>query len=135
MKLTQEEQIAFDKVKALSKRDPKCLKDVFIAMLEMVAYETYHEAYKNQNNSFTFHIPYLCSIKVEYEDKIKYACNGNKKGEYTEIKMTTIPSESFIAEIEAISAGETTPSERYIKRQIPKVFGDLLEIQDIDIEE
>lgn len=130
MKLTREEQIVFDKIKAISRRDKKVLKDVFISLLEAVTIETY----LSQDNSFMFHIPYLCSLRIEYKDKIKYTAEGNKKGEYTDISITAVASESFIAEIEALSSGETPPSEKYIKKQIAEKFASLLDIQDVEID-
>ena len=131
MKLSPDEQLAFDKIKAISRRDPKFLKDVFISLLKMVTLETYAS---KDDNSFTFHIPYLCGIKASYYNKIKYTAEGNKKGQYTDIKMEAIPSESFIAEIEALSEGETSPSERYIKKQIIEKIAATLDIQDLEIE-
>jgi hypothetical protein len=131
LKLSKEEQLFFDKIKALSRKDPKFLKDVFICMLKMVTLETY----SNEENDFVFYIPYLCGIKVNYCDKIKYNADGTKKGQYTDIQMTVLPSESFISEIEALSNGETSPSEKYIKKQIVEKFADILDLQDLEIEE
>lgn len=130
MKLSQNEQLAFDKIKAISRRDPKFLKDVFISLLKMVTLETY----SSQENGFFFSIPYLCDIKASYCNKIKYTAEGNKKGQYVDIILEAIPSESFIAEVEALSEGETTPSERYIKKQIVEKIASSLDIQDLEIE-
>jgi hypothetical protein len=132
LKLSEEEKLAFDKIKAISRRDPKFLKDVFICLLKMVTLETY----KSLDNSFVFYIPYLCGIKASYQDKIKYTAEGNIKGQYVDIKLEAIPSESFISEIQAMSEGEETPSERYIKKQIIEKFAQLLDIEDeLEIED
>jgi hypothetical protein len=131
LKLSADEKLAFDKIKAISRRDAKFLKDVFICLLKMVTIETYNSL----DNSFIFHIPYLCGIKATYRDKIKYTAEGNKKGQYVEINLEAIPSESFIAEIKALSEGDPTPSEKYIKRQIIEKLASVLEIQDLEIEE
>ena len=131
MKLSEEEKLAFDKIKALSRRDSKFLKDVFMCLLKMVTLETY----KSADNSFIFYIPYLCGIKATYQDKIKYTLEGNQKGQYVDIKLEVIPSESFIAEIKELSEGGITPSEKYIKKQIIKEFASSLEIDNLEIEE
>ncbi len=132
MKLSLEEQLAFDKIKALSRRDQKFLKDVFISLLRMITFE----AYSKNDNSFMFHIPYLCGIKATYQNKIKYTAKGNQKGQYVDIKLEAIPSESFIDEIEALSEGEITPSEKYVKKQIIDKIASILEISDsIEVEE
>jgi hypothetical protein len=130
LKLSPDEQLAFDKIKAISRRDQKFLKDVFISLLKMVTLETY----SSQDNGFTFHIPYLCGIKATYQNKIKYTAEGNKKGQYVDIKLEAIPSESFIAEVESLSEGEITPSEKYIKKQIVEKIASILEIDNIEIE-
>lgn len=132
MKLSANEKLAFEKIKALSRRDEKFLKDIFICLLKMITIETY----SSKDNLFVFHIPYLCSIKATYKDKIKYNMEGNKKGQYIEISLEAIPSESFISEIKALTEGEVTPSEKYIKKQIIEKFAASLEIQDnLEIEE
>ena len=131
MKLSADEKLAFDKIKAISRRDAKFLKDVFICLLKMVTIETY----KSLNNFLVFHIPYLCGIRATYQDKIKYTAEGNKKGQYVDIKFEVIPSESFIAEIKALSEGDETPSGKYIKKQIIEKLAKSLEIEDLEIED
>jgi hypothetical protein len=133
LKLSKEEQLAFDKIKAISRKDTKTLRDVFISLLKMITIETYTN---KEGNGFYFHIPYICGINVKYFDKLKYNADGSKKGQYTEVEMEAVPAESFISEIEAISTGEITPSEKYIKRKIIEKFSSLLDLQDeIEIDE
>jgi hypothetical protein len=131
LKLSQEEQLAFDKIKAISRKDPKILKDVFISLLQMVTLETYN----NNDNNFIFYIPYLCGIKVDYCDKIKYTAEGNKKGQYIDFNITIIPSESFISEVDSINTGDTSPSLKYIKKQIVLKTASLMDIHEVEIEE
>jgi hypothetical protein len=131
VRLSPDEQLAFEKIKAISRRDPKFLKDIFISLLKMVTLETY--AAQN-DNSFVFHIPYLCQFKATYINKIKYTAEGNQKGMDTDIQIEAIPSESFIAEIKALVDGDVTPSERYIEKQIVGKVASILEIEDLDIE-
>jgi hypothetical protein len=131
LKLSDEEQFAFDKIKAISRKDVKTLRDVFISMIKLIALETYF----NKENSFVFYIPYLCGVKVDYYDKLRHTPEGILKGKGIEMKMTIIPSETFINEIEAISAGEVSPSEKYIKKQIIEKVSKLLDVSNIEIEE
>jgi hypothetical protein len=131
LKLSDDEQLFFDKIKAISRKDAKTLKDVFISMLQAVSFETY----ANKNNNFTIHIPYICTINVEYFDRNKYTAEGSIKGQYIDFKITTIPSESFIAEVNAISYGDEPPSKRYIKKQIINKNAKLLGIDDLEIED
>ena len=133
MKLSPDEQLAFDKIKAISRRDLKFLKDVFISLLKMITLETYAATTQN-DTGFVFHIPYLCTFKANYTNRIKYTAEGNQKGMDTNIVIEAIPSESFIAEIKALVDGEITPSERYIERQIVNKIASCLEIENLDIE-
>lgn len=135
MKLSQEEKVAFDSIKALSRRDPKFLNDVFICLLQMVALEAYKKGETDDTNNLVFHIPYLCSIKTKFCDIIKYTADGKQKGVDIGIEMEANPSESLFDELRAISSGEEPPTKRYIKKKIIDKCSSILEIDGLEVEE
>ena len=119
-KLSLEEKEFLQRICAISKKDKQTVKDVLLSLLMVSTIEIYKE-------TNTIIIPYICSLKVEHFDKM------TPKGVKVEVVLEAIPSTALIEEITAVSEGEITPSEKYVKKQIFKIFLDLLVLDDVEL--
>lgn len=111
--LTEEESNTLSLLKSISRYDEKTITDV----LKSLVMATTISAYREDNKLV---IPYLCSISFDYFDKY------TKDGTITVVELEAEPSKNLIREISAISAGEKTPTFKYIKNNIDKKYQTLL---------
>lgn len=121
MKFSLEEKEFIRKIKILAKVDEKTVHAVFSALLMVTSLAIFEE--KNE-----IVIPFLCKLKLLFEDQ------HTSEGTTTKVTLEAKPLDFLIKEIQAISEGETSPSEQYIKKQIFTKFYDNLELDHHNIE-
>lgn len=133
MILTPEEKSILNRIAVLSEKDIQTVKAVFLGILKMVTLEIYGCLYSSQNcnedidNKISIILPYLCKLDISWLDKI------TQKEVLTNIDIKAKPLVSLIKEIENISEGVGTPSEKFLEIKVAKGFMEKLDIFDIDL--
>ncbi len=118
-KLDLDEKLFVRKIAALARKDKDTIRDVMLAFVKMATIELY-------SGKEEIIIPYICKIKVSTKKVQTYS------GLIDEVIFEAAPARTFVEEFNAIHQGRTTPSEKYLKRQIDRKFQDLLKTVSTD---
>lgn len=122
-RLDLDEKLFVRRVASIARKDKDTIRDVMLALLKMATIELY-------GGAETIVIPYICRLKVIRKEIQTY------KGPDYEVTLEATPNRSFVEEYRAIHENRTTPTEKYIRRQIDNKFLELLKLDHlVDISE
>lgn len=120
MKINNLEKEAIEKISAISSKDKNTVKDVLKALLMYSTLEVYASIHEDEQ---TFVIPYLCTCHASYyESNSKFL-----------VELNAEPNQAFTKEVSSIAQGDITPSEKFIRKQIVKCVGDIIDITNIEV--
>lgn len=113
----EEDELFLNRICSVSRLDKNVIVEVLNSILMVINVEIYAE----RNRAV---IPGICALDIEYHDKVK----GNK-GVLTEVLLEASPKKALINEINCISEGEETTTERYFKEAIKDKFKTIVGVE------
>jgi len=124
LKMSSAEEIDFfEQICAISKKDKDTVRDVLKSLLMVTTANLYFD--KDE-----IYIPYLCKLKIKYEDAIRVNNKTARAWSTTDISVTAEPLTALIKEIVAINEGDDPESLQHLDNSIAMKMSQLLEVID-----
>lgn len=115
--LDEDDKLFLDRICSVSRLDKSVVIEVLNSILNVAVVEIYAE-----RNEIT--IPMICKLKIDYHDVVQ-----GGKGVLTQVDLEATAKKGLISEINCISEGEETTTQKYFKEDIKNKFRMTVELE------